>query len=89
MLAIELTIPIFFVAMTCCAFVVGYWLRSAQIKDYRKRVISLEKEMLHNHAEILELQKERAQLLKHLKESSIPVIPLNSKDDSSDKRRAR
>ncbi len=90
MLAIELTLPVLLiVGLICFSFITGYWLRSSQIKEYRKKVVGLEKEMLHNHAEILDLQKERAQLLKQFKESSIPVIPLNSKDDTSNDKQRR
>jgi len=58
------------------SFAVGFLLRSAQLKKHHKHIIELEREMLSNHSEILELQKEKAQLIKQMKESSIPVIPL-------------
>lgn len=84
MLAIELTLPILLIAgLLLCAFTAGFLLRSSQIKSCKRKVLGLEKEMLNNHAEILELQKERAMMLKQLKESKIPVIPMNSKDDNN------
>ncbi|WP_315820194.1 hypothetical protein [Paraflavitalea speifideaquila] len=38
--------------------------------------------MLSNHADILELQKEKSHLEQKLKELHIPVIPISSKDDA-------
>jgi hypothetical protein len=89
MLAIEISFTLFpLMGILLVAFTVGFMFRSAQIKSYRRKVLDLEKEMLSNHAEILELQKERASLLKQMKELPIPVISMNpTKDD--DKRQAR
>jgi hypothetical protein len=84
MLAIELTLPILFLAgILLVSFATGYLLRSKQLKSYKRKVLDLEKEMLNNHAEILELQKERAIMLQQMKESKIPVIPMKSKDDTN------
>jgi len=47
------------------AFVTGYMLRSALIKKCRKRIIELEREMLRDNAKILELEKEKADLLRN------------------------
>ncbi|MBO9571143.1 MAG: hypothetical protein J7497_02890 [Chitinophagaceae bacterium] len=89
MLAIELSIPILVLALLLvCSFAVGFIFRSSQIRSCKKKILELEKEMLNNHAEILELQKERASLIRHMKESKIPVIPMNSKDDN-DKRQVK
>ena len=90
MLAIEISftlLPLF--GILAVAFGLGFLLRSSQITRYRHRVVDLEKEMLSNHAEILELHKERASLLKQMKESKIPVIPMNATKDDNDKRQAR
>ena len=82
MLAIELSALFPFALVVLGAFIFGFLLRGSQIKRARRRIIELEKEMLNNHAEILELQKERASLLRQMKESKIPVIPMNpSRDD--------
>ncbi len=84
MLAIELTIPILLLAgLLLCAFAAGFFLRGSQLKSYKRKVLGLEKEMLNNHAEILELQKERAIMVKQLKEPRIPVIPMNAKDENN------
>ncbi len=88
MLAIQLSVVFPFALLIIGAFTLGFFLRGRQLTKSRKRIIELEKEMLSNHAEILELQKERASLLKQMKESKIPVIPMKpSRDD--DKRQIK
>jgi hypothetical protein len=90
MLAIEITFTLFpLLGMLLVAFAVGFMFRSAQIKSYRRKVLDLEKEMLSNHAEILELQKERASLLRQMKESRIPVISMSQAKEEADKRQAK
>ena len=81
MLAIQLSTLLPIALTVIGAFVLGYIIRSSQVKWARRRIIELEKEMLHNHAEILELLKERASLLRQMKESKIPVIPIKSARD--------
>ena len=83
MLLIKLTLDLSLViGISVAAFLIGFLLRSSQLKKYRKRVAELESEMMANHAEILELQKERLQLEEKLKGSSnIPVIPIKVKDE--------
>ena len=72
------------------AFLGGFILRSAQLKSLRRKVLELEKEMLSNHADILELQKERADLIRQMKESKIPVISITkAKDDGDQSRHAK
>jgi predicted nucleic acid-binding Zn-ribbon protein len=65
------------------SFLTGFLLRKGQIKSLNKKVLELENEMLSNHADILELQKEKAGLEQRLKELHIPVIPITAKDDSA------
>lgn len=82
MLALEVTINVFVIlGIIMVASAIGFFLRSAQLNSLRKKVIELEKEMLTNHAAILDLQKERASLERKLKESQIPVIPMKSKEE--------
>ena len=81
----QITISIFpLLAVVLFAFAAGFFLRSAQLKDFRKKILELEKEMLSNHSEILELQKEKAYLLKQMRESKIPVIPMSPSIDEQD-----
>ena len=44
--------------LTLVSVLLGFFFRSAQIKKAKKRILSLENEMLSNHAEILKLQEE-------------------------------
>ena len=87
MLAIELTLNVFVLAGTVLiAFLLGYLIRRKQIRSLNRKVLELETEMLINHADILELQKQKAVLEQNLQSSKIPVIPLNpSKEDGGDK----
>jgi len=59
------------------AFFLGLIVRSRDLAKSRKKVVSLETEMVSNHAEILNLQKEKVDLERKLKSLSIPVIPLS------------
>lgn len=83
MLLIKLTLDLSLViGISVAAFFIGFVFRSAQLKKYKKRVGELESEMMANHAEILDLQKERLQLEEKLKGSSnIPVIPIKVKEE--------
>ena len=45
-----------------CGFAVGFFLKSAAINKSKKRVLSLEDEMLRNHSHILDLEKQVAEL---------------------------
>ncbi len=66
------------------AFAAGFLLRSAQLRLHRRKVLELEREMLSNHAQILELEKEKAGLVKQLKELKIPVIQINATKDEQE-----
>ena len=85
--AIELSLSIYVLLLIIfVSFLTGFWIRKKQIKPLRKKVYELEKEMLSNHAEILELQRTKTLLEQNIQSSKIPVIPLNpSKDENSDK----
>lgn len=87
MLAIELTLNVFvFAGLVTLAFVLGFVMRRTQIGSMRRKINDLEKEMLINHADILDLQKSKALLEQNLQASKIPVIPLNpGKEENSDK----
>ena len=75
---ISVNILLLAVIVPVAAFI-GYLFRSAQLSKYRQRISELEKELLSNYSDILDLHKEKAVLEQRLKESSdIPVIPINS-----------
>ena len=85
MLAIEVSVNIFLLAgiiLICLAG--GFLFRSEQIRKLRKKVVELETEMLNNHADILQLQKDKALMEQKMKESKIPVIPLNKTKSDTD-----
>lgn len=87
MLAIELTLNVFvFSGIVLASVFVGFMIRRNQISYLKQKIVELEKEMLSNHAEILELQKNKALLEQNLQASKIPVIPLNAaKEENPDK----
>ena len=62
----------------CIGFgLAGYLLRGAKLGKLTKRVRQLEAEMMQNHAEILALERENAQLADKLKNyQAVPVIPI-------------
>ncbi len=83
MLLIKLTLDLpVLIGITAVAFSLGFMLQGAQLRKQKKRVGELEKEMMANHAEILELQQEKLQLEEKLKgTSNIPVIPITAKEE--------
>jgi len=87
MFAIDVTLNLFVLAgIVLVSLLLGWMIRRSQIKSLNKKIVELEKEMLSNHAEILDLQKNKALLERNLEASKIPVIPLNpSKDENADK----
>lgn len=64
--------------------IVGFLLRSSQLRKARQKVISLENEMLQNHAEILQLQKDIVRLQNTLGDSKTPVVSI--KDASTEEK---
>jgi hypothetical protein len=84
MLAIIIPVNVYLLGgIILFTFLTGFLLRKGQIKSLNKKVLELENEMLSNHADILELQKEKAGFEQRLKELHIPVIPITAKDDSA------
>jgi len=69
----------------CIAFgIAGFILRSIQLGKLSRRIKELEREMLQNHAEILTLQKENADLTDKLKNNTVPVIPITGSGKDKD-----
>lgn len=83
MLFIPLTIDVTWLCgVIAVSFITGFLFRSGQLKKAKKKVAGLEKEMVLNHAEILELQKDKLVLQEQLKGSSnIPVIPIIAREE--------
>jgi len=81
--AIELNITniSLFAGLAVFFTLVGYISRSTKSVSLRKKVNELEKEMLICHAEILQLQREKIELLKSMSEPTIPVISIAASKD--------
>ena len=62
----------------------GYFLRSRQIKKKQLKIQELRKEIVWNHAQILELQKEYVALEAKVQVSQTPVLPINIPIDYRD-----
>lgn len=89
MLVIEFNLSIFLLAgFLLVAFAFGYLIRTGQMYMLRKKIMELEKEMLNNHAQILELEREKAALIRQMKESKIPVIPIKSSKEEENRKKA-
>ena len=65
MIAIVVSVNIFLIALMCTfAFVLGYLIRATFIAKCKKRINELEREMLRDNARILELEKEKVELIR-------------------------
>jgi outer membrane lipopolysaccharide assembly protein LptE/RlpB len=69
---------VWLIALVLISAAAGFLIRSRSISSHKKKIIELENEMLRNHADILELQKQKSQLEQTLNASDIPVIPIKS-----------
>jgi hypothetical protein len=78
MLNVEFTLTIFnLVLIVAGALFAGYLLRSRQLKKKQFKISELRKEIVYNHAQILELQKEYVGLEKSVHGERTPVLPMN------------
>ena len=85
MLAFEITLNAFIiVAAVFFAFLIGFMLRGNKVAALKDKIAGLETEMLNNHANILQLQREKALLENQLQQSDIPVIPITAAKDDKD-----
>jgi cell division protein FtsL len=77
MLTIEFTINIFvFAIIVLAAVLIGFSLRSSQLKRCHSKIEELEREILNNYAHILELEKENTSMETKLQDIEIPVIAM-------------
>ncbi len=58
------------------ALLAGYIFRSRQLKKKQFKISELRKEIINNHAHILELQKEYVDLEKSMSGPIAPVLPM-------------
>jgi cell division protein FtsB len=77
MLNVEFTINVLSIlAVIGGSLLTGYILRSRQLRKKQFKIAELRKEIVYNHAQILELQKEYVALEKSMKGSITPVLPI-------------
>ena len=60
------------------ALLAGYLLRSRQLKIKQSKIAELRKEIVYNHAQILELQTECVNLEKSMNITKATVLPMNT-----------
>ena len=78
MLNVEFTLDVLsLMLMMAGAVLTGYLLRSRQLKKKQFKISELRKEIVYNHAQILELQTEYVNLEKEIKTVKAPVLPMN------------
>jgi len=74
MLIFDVNLNLFLLAgIIIAAFALGYVVGIKKVRDQKKRIIDLEKEMLSNHAQILDLEKQKGTLLRELKERDLTL----------------
>ncbi len=79
MLNVEFTLTVLSLMLMCSgALLTGYLLRSRQLKKKQFKISELRKEIVYNHAQILELQTEYVNLEKEMKIVKAPVLPMNT-----------
>jgi predicted RNase H-like nuclease (RuvC/YqgF family) len=77
MLNVEFTISVLSIlAVIAGSLLTGYILRSRQLRKKQFKISELRKEIVYNHAQILELQKEYVALEKTMKGNITPVLPI-------------
>jgi hypothetical protein len=79
MLNVEFTLNVLsLIIIVSGALLAGYFLRSRQLKKKQHKIAELRKEIVYNHAQILELQIEYVALEKSMKISKATVLPMNT-----------
>jgi uncharacterized membrane protein len=79
MLNVEFTLNVLsLIIIVSGALLAGYFLRSRQLKKKQHKIAELRKEIVYNHAQILELQIEYVALEKSMNVSKATVLPMNT-----------
>jgi len=79
MLNVEFTLNVLsLILIVLGAAFAGYYLRSRQLKKKQFKISELRKEIVYNHAQILELQMEYVSLEKSLNSNKATVRPMNA-----------
>ncbi len=73
-------------AIVLASAIIGFLMRKGQLAKSQRRILSLENEMLQNHAEILRLQQDLARAEKSVpdRSSSTPVVPMKDSSATDD-----
>ncbi len=90
MLTVEFSLNVFSLTIIIVtAVLMGFVFRSRQLKKKQIKISELRREMINNHAYILELQKEFIKLELKLNGPQTPVLPINinAKDHKEDNQR--
>ena len=81
MLNVEFTLNVLsLILLVGGSLLTGYLLRSRQLQKKQFKISELRKEIVYNHAQILELQSEYVNLEKEMKSAKTPVRPMNPID---------
>ena len=81
MLNVEFTLNVLsLILLVGGSLLTGYLLRSRQLQKKQFKISELRKEIVYNHAQILELQSEYVSLEKEMKVVKTPVRPMNQID---------
>jgi hypothetical protein len=81
MLNVEFTLNVIsLILLVGGSLLTGYLLRSRQLQKKQFKISELRKEIVYNHAQILELQSEYVSLEKEMKVVKTPVRPMNPID---------
>lgn len=79
MLNVEFTLNVLsLILLVTGAMFIGYALRSRQLKKKQFKISELRKEIVYNHAQILEIQTEYVSLEKSMNISKATVLPINT-----------
>ena len=79
MLNVEFTLNVLsLILIVSGALFFGYYLRSRQLKKKQFKIAELRKEIVYNHAQILELQTEYVTLEKTMNVNKATILPMNS-----------
>jgi hypothetical protein len=79
MLNVEFTLNVLSLfLLVSVSLAVGYFLRSRQLKKKQFKIGELKREIVNNHAHILELQMEYVSLEKSMNISKATVLPMNT-----------
>jgi hypothetical protein len=79
MLNVEFTLSALnLILLIFSALFIGYLLRSHQLKKKQFKISELRKEIVYNHAHILELQMEYVALEKSMNTTKATILPMNN-----------